>query len=83
MALSKLAATVVEKVPWRTCVVCHALASIPPGEAEGLRTLLRSNLTYRDISALIAADPDTPLVIDRQALSRHARGECAAKERLR
>lgn len=70
-------------LPWQTCAVCHALATIPESEGNALRTLLAGTLRYDQIQSLIAADPDTPLDIDRQALSRHARGQCAARETLR
>jgi hypothetical protein len=82
MALSDIAkaAKTADPLPWRTCAVCHALATIPPTEAEGLRALLRGKLRYSEISA---DDPDTPLQIDKETLSRHARGGCSARERLR
>jgi hypothetical protein len=85
MALSDIAkaAKTADPLPWRTCAVCHALATIPEAEAEGLRDLLRGKLRYSEISDLIAGDPDTPLDIDKDTLSRHARGRCAAREVLR
>lgn len=83
MALAKLAQTIPEATPWQSCAVCHALATIPPAEADGLRDLLRSTLRYSVISDMIRTDPDTPLDIPRNTLARHARGECSAKERLR
>lgn len=83
MALADIAARSVDGIPWRTCAVCHALATVPPSEAEGLRSLLRGKMRYSDIAALIRADPDTPLDLDADTLSRHARGNCAARERLR
>jgi hypothetical protein len=83
MALANLASSVSDSTPWRTCQVCHALATIPKAEADGLRDLLRSGLRYSKISELIAADADTPLNIPRDALSRHARGLCEAREKLR
>ena len=85
MAIADIAATTkADGVPWRTCQVCHALSSIPESEANGLRALLSEpRLPYIDISRMIAADPDTPLNIPRDALSRHARGICEAREKLR
>jgi hypothetical protein len=85
MAIADLAAKAsTDGVPWRTCKVCHALATIPDGEAAGLRALLANpKKRYDEISSEIAADEDTPLQIDRDALSRHARGKCAAREKLR
>lgn len=84
MSLADLAAQgPANNIPWRTCAVCHALDTIPDTEAEALRTLLRSNLPYSEIRDLIADDPDTPLTIPRDVLSRHARGLCGAGEVLR
>jgi hypothetical protein len=85
MALSDIAkaASTADPLPWRTCAVCHALATIPADEAQGLRDLLRGKLRYSDIRDLIAQDADTPLQLDVDALSRHARGRCAAREVLR
>jgi hypothetical protein len=85
MAISDIAQATqnADPLPWRTCGVCHALATIPEAEAEGLRALLRGKLRYSEISDLIADDPDTPLQIDKETLSRHARGGCSARERLR
>lgn len=84
MALADLAAKLAtEPLPWRTCQVCHALATIPKGEADALRDLLRSKRRYSEIVRDIADDPDTPLDLTADALSRHARGHCEAKERLR
>lgn len=85
MSLAKIAkaAQTADPLPWRTCAVCHALATIPATEAEGLRELLRGKLRYSEIRDLIADDPDTPLQIDVDTLSRHARGRCSAREVLR
>ncbi|GAB3776731.1 hypothetical protein FB382_004380 [Nocardioides ginsengisegetis] len=84
MALSELAATVNAELPHRTCQVCHALAGIPTAEAAGLRSLLANpGLKYTAISDMVAADPDTPLLLHPDALSRHARGRCGAREMLR
>lgn len=79
MSLADIASRTHDGIPWRTCSVCHALDSIPPSEADALRALLRSTRAYSDISALIRADPDTPLDLPRDALSRHARGLCGAE----
>lgn len=83
MAIADIAADNTTGIPWRTCQVCHALNSIPDSEAAGLRSLLGGTKRYSEIAELIAADPDTPLRLDPGALSRHARGRCEAKERLR
>jgi hypothetical protein len=85
MALADLARTKADSAaPWRTCAVCHALATIPPAEADALREMLSDReRRYSKISEEIAEDPDTPLDLDTGTLSRHARGRCGAKERLR
>lgn len=85
MALASLAEDV-EKTPRPAgnCAVCRALATIPPDEAAGLRALMANKkLRYTEISDMIAADPDTPLTLSGDALGKHARGACAANEKLR
>lgn len=73
-----------EARPWRTCQVCHALANIPAAEAKALRKLLADpSVRYQELSEALAADADTPLDLHPDALSRHARGRCEAKDRLR
>lgn len=68
--------------PWRTCQVCHALDDLPDVESEALRELLAGKMRYSDIEAELAADSEAPN-LHRDALSRHARGRCDAKDRLR
>jgi hypothetical protein len=71
-------------LPWRVCQVCHALATIPDGEAAALRGLLSDPAwRYTEIRDAVAADPDTPLLFHEDALARHAKGRCEARERLR
>jgi len=82
MALSDIAATA-PATPWRTCAVCHALSTIPDAEAAGLRSLLASGMRYTEMSEALAADDDTPLQLPPDTLSRHARGRCEAREKLR
>lgn len=84
MALAAAAQKIEDGIPWRTCAVCHALDTIDPDEADGFRALMANrNLRYNEIEQIIAADPDTPLVIPWSTISRHARGGCDARERLR
>lgn len=85
MAIADLAATArdTSAPPWRTCHVCHALSTIPEAEADALRELLAGTLRYGDIAAALEDDPDTPLSIEPSQLSRHARGRCSAREKLR
>lgn len=68
----------------RGCAVCNALDSLPVTEAAALRALLADPAwRYQAIADELAVDPDTPLVIDAYTLSRHARGRCARREKLR
>ena len=82
MAIADIAATS-PAVPWQTCQVCHALDTIPAAEAAALRALLAGTMRYSELSDALAADPDTPLTLHPDALSRHARGRCVAREKLR
>jgi hypothetical protein len=86
MAISDLSARLGPEKLWQTCATCDFLANIDPAEAHELRLLLsNSGVRYSKIADGLAADPDyahrsTP---DRAALSRHARGTCSAREKLR
>lgn len=85
MALSDIASTLTdpESVPWRTCGVCHALDGMSAEDAATLRGLLADRrVKFSDLERALLEDPDSPN-IDRQALSRHARGGCQAREVLR
>ncbi|WP_294567590.1 hypothetical protein [uncultured Arthrobacter sp.] len=84
MALSDVAATfTADALPHRTCSACHALAGMDPDDAATLRALLANrSVRFRDLARELANDPDSPTVPE-DALSRHARGLCAAGERLR
>lgn len=85
MAISDIAArasTAAEEAPWRTCQVCHALATLPKAESDALRELLAGKKRYSELEQELQDDPDAPN-LQRHALSRHARGTCDARERLR
>lgn len=71
-------------VPHKVCATCHHLESLPPDKAKKLRAAL-SNTTvrYRELQTELATDPDFLLDIDSASLSRHARGICGAREKLR
>jgi hypothetical protein len=86
MAISDLSARLDPAIPHQTCATCDFLASLDGDEANALRSLLANKgARYSEIADGLADDPDyahrtTP---DRQALSRHARGLCSAREKLR
>jgi hypothetical protein len=83
VALSDYASSLTEDMPWRTCATCHALENMTEDDAATLRRLLGDrNVQFAALAGALAADPDSPN-IDRQALSRHARGLCSARENLR
>lgn len=83
MALNDIAANLTGGTPHQTCGTCHALTTMTTGEAATLRSLLADRtVKFRALADALEADPDTPTV-DWQALSRHARGLCSAREKLR
>lgn len=71
-------------VPHKVCVTCHHLATLPPPKAEKLRAALSNTaVRYRELQIELAADPEFLIDIDSASLSRHARGICGAREKLR
>lgn len=84
MALADIAAKAQgSPTPHQTCATCHALATLPKSEAKHLRDLLANpKVRYRELADALAADAESP-TIPWEALSRHARGHCSARERLR
>lgn len=83
MALSDVASTLVDEIPWRTCATCHALAGMSDEDAATLRRLLGDRrVQFTALAKALAEDPDSP-TIPRVALSRHANGDCSARENLR
>ena len=83
MALTDLAHTLGDEIPWRTCATCHALENMSPDDAATLRGLLADRkVQFATLAGALAADADSP-TIGREALSRHARGLCSAGEKLR
>ena len=82
VAISTLTAPTRTKGP--TCSVCRALATIDPKEADAFRGLLANpDWPYTALSEALRNDPDTPLTLSAHALGNHARGQCAAGDRLR
>lgn len=85
MALADVASNLTEPdgLPWRTCGTCHALATMTETDAATLRGLLADrSIQFTELERALRDDPDSP-TIARDALSRHARGMCAAREVLR
>ena len=64
-----------------SCDVCAVLATAKPEDAAALRAALGDPQMRYTIIAEALASTDTPL--SGSSLSRHARGRCQAKERLR
>lgn len=84
MAISDIAARTNTRSLWRTCLVCDALDNLPAQEATALRSLLGNpGVRYTELSQALEADPDYPLQLPSDTLSRHARGRCSANEKLR
>ena len=86
MAITGIAQDVAQsKIPPKgTCCVCTALATLPDDQAEALRDLLRNpKVRYTELSEWLAVDEDHPLDLPSDSLGKHARGGCAAREKLR
>ncbi|GAB3863434.1 hypothetical protein GCM10028801_31050 [Nocardioides maradonensis] len=65
------------------CTVCVALGALPKADAQVLRDWMADpSWTFPAIADEVADDPDTP-TLSVSAISRHARGQCGARERLR
>lgn len=66
------------------CEVCRFIATLSDQDAADLRALLSDDeIRYSVISDGLRDDPDTPADLPAISLSRHARGKCSARERLR
>lgn len=80
MALSDLATRT--GTPWQACAACWTLETLPPKRAELLLAALGNKLArYSEIAADLLTEDG--IDVDRQALSRHARGQCSARVKLR
>lgn len=66
------------------CDVCVALAGLSKAEAKALRGHLANPAwRYSELAEAIRVDPDTPFEPSAYSLARHARGHCAARDKLR
>lgn len=83
MAMDDVAATLTSGIPHQTCGACYALSQMSNKDAAKLRALLSDKrVKMKPLAAAMCSDPETPDV-EWQALARHARGGCSAKENLR
>ena len=81
MAISDIAAKRDTSRPTAGCTACGLLAELPDAESAVLVDLLSDpRIRYNWLADELAAEGHP---IDWQALSRHARGRCAAKTKLR
>lgn len=82
MAIADLyAAGAPEAIKGPPCAVCNLLGTLEDGEAAALRRLLSDPLwRYTALSEALAAEGHK---IPAHTLARHARGTCAAGEKLR
>jgi hypothetical protein len=69
------------------CTVCLALAELPKASATALRAgLSNPHWRFSQIAEEVASDKDAPewvRNIQPGVYRRHARGECAAREKMR
>lgn len=83
MALEDIESELTAEVPWRTCAVCHYIDERGDDWAARLRRMLANKgIKFKELAAKLALDPAEPS-IPWEALSRHARAGCAAREHLR
>ena len=83
MALADIEAELSGDIPWRTCAVCHYLAERDADWGGRMRRMLSSRtVKFSELASKLILDPEEPN-IPTDALSRHARGLCAAREVLR
>lgn len=83
MALTDIAANLVDEVPWRTCATCHALNGMSEDDAATLRRLLADRrVKFKHLAKALADDTESP-TIPWESLSRHAQAGCSARENLR
>lgn len=88
MAISSIAKTIAgDVVKGPNCTVCRALEDLPPADSAGLLELLSDrSRRFTEIADLIHEDDDTPewvRKIHHSTYARHAKGQCAARTKLR
>lgn len=84
MALTQITNREPTPIKRAPCTVCVALAELDDQSSAALRALLADPAwRYTELAEALAADEDTPLTFQPETLSRHARGRCAAREKLR
>ena len=84
MAISAIREKQQKVVQGPPCGVCQFLESLDHENAQALRDLLSDvTVRYSTISDALRVDEDTPADLSTFMLSRHARGRCAAREKLR
>lgn len=81
MAISDIASKRADSRPTAGCAACALVNDLPDDEAAVLVDLLSDPRIRYNWLADELADEGHP--VDWQALSRHARGRCAAKTKLR
>lgn len=82
MAIADIASTDVPAlIKGPSCTVCMLLAELPADEAQALRALLAdTRWRYSALSEALKAEGHH---LAAHALSRHGRGQCSAKTKLR
>lgn len=82
MAISDIALTQpTSAIKGPSCSVCQQLGTLPESEAEALLGLLKNpRWRYQELSDALAKEG---IDIASYSLSRHARGQCLARNKLR
>lgn len=82
MAIASLSPTQGNKGP--TCAVCKLLIRLDPDEAAALRGhLLNPEWRLTELSDALFEDSGGTINVPAPTFARHARGQCAAREKLR
>lgn len=66
------------------CTVCAFISSLTDKEAAALNELLSDPaVRYSTLAESISDDPDYDVRFDAGTISRHVRGRCSARQKLR